>query len=113
MAAHHHPQARAAGVDCIDITKITRHSISLFTQLPEARKEAEVLLAAFVETLSRHYLDAEVENSYYADLSPHYADAPTPWLSALIWYCNQHPLIEAGLSENQPPDPSSPSAMVG
>ncbi|KAI0217529.1 hypothetical protein L0F63_000765, partial [Massospora cicadina] len=77
------------------------------------RHKAEVLLAAFVETLSRHYLDAEVENSYYADLSPHYADAPTPWLSALIWYCNQHPLIEAGLSENQPPDPSSPSAMVG
>ncbi|KAI0244019.1 hypothetical protein L0F63_003679 [Massospora cicadina] len=72
------------------------------TQLPEARKEAEVLLAAFVETLSRHYLDAEVENSYYADLSPHYADAPTPWLSALIWYCNQHPLIEAGLSETNP-----------
>ncbi|KAI0239040.1 hypothetical protein L0F63_004812 [Massospora cicadina] len=95
------------------MAKITRHSFSLFTQLPEARKEAEVLLAAFVETLSRHYLDAEVENSYYADLSPHYADAPTPWLSALIWYCNQHPLIEADLSENQPPDPSSPSAMVG
>ncbi|KAI0243758.1 hypothetical protein L0F63_000835 [Massospora cicadina] len=93
--------------------KITRHSISLFTQLPEARKEAEVLLAAFVETLSHHCLDAEVENSYYADLSPHYADAPTPWLSALIRYCNQHPLIEVGLSENQPPDPSSPSAMVG
>ncbi|KAI0219841.1 hypothetical protein L0F63_007175 [Massospora cicadina] len=93
--------------------KITRHSISLFTQLSEARKEAEVLLAAFVETLSHHYLDAEVENSYYADLSPHYADAPTPWLSALIWYCNQHPLIEVGLSENQPPDPSSPSAIVG
>ncbi|KAI0236417.1 hypothetical protein L0F63_003280 [Massospora cicadina] len=45
--------------------------------------------------------------------NPHYADAPTPWLSALIRYCNQHPLIEAGLSENQPPDPSSPSAMVG
>ncbi|KAI0229603.1 hypothetical protein L0F63_003717 [Massospora cicadina] len=82
--------------------KITRHGISLFTQLPEARKEAEVLLAAFVETLSCHYLDAEVENSYYADLSPHYADAPTPWLSALIWYCNQHPLIEAGLSETNP-----------
>ncbi|KAI0243546.1 hypothetical protein L0F63_005213, partial [Massospora cicadina] len=93
--------------------KITRHSIALFTQLPEARKEAEVLLTAFVETLSHHYLDAEVENSYYADLSPHYADAPTPWLSALIWYCDQHPLNEVGLSENQPPDPSSPSAMVG
>ncbi|KAI0244143.1 hypothetical protein L0F63_001191, partial [Massospora cicadina] len=45
--------------------KITHHSISLFTQLPEARKEAEVLLAAFVETLSCHYLDAEEENSYY------------------------------------------------
>ncbi|KAI0239982.1 DNA topoisomerase 2 [Massospora cicadina] len=88
--------------------KITRHSISLFTQLPEARKEAEVLLTAFVETLSHHYLDAEVENSYYADLSPHYADAPTPWLSALIRYCNQHPLIEAGLSENQPPTPPHP-----
>ncbi|KAI0243910.1 hypothetical protein L0F63_006077 [Massospora cicadina] len=93
--------------------KITRHSISLFTQFPEARKEAEVLLAAFVEILSYHYLDTEVKNSYYADLSPHYADAPTPWLSALIRYCNQHPLIEVGLSENQPPDPSSPSAMVG
>ncbi|KAI0221383.1 hypothetical protein L0F63_002283 [Massospora cicadina] len=88
--------------------KITRHSISLFTQLPEARKEAEVLLAAFVETLSHHYLDAEVENSYYADLSPHYADAPTPWLSALIRYCNQHPLIEEGLSENQPLTPPHP-----
>ncbi|KAI0244155.1 hypothetical protein L0F63_000859 [Massospora cicadina] len=80
--------------------KITHHSISLFTQLPEARKEAEVHLTAFVETLSHHYLDAEVENSYYADLSPHYADAPMPWLSALIWYCNQHPLIKVGLSEN-------------
>ncbi|KAI0221701.1 hypothetical protein L0F63_000171 [Massospora cicadina] len=67
--------------------KITRHSISLFIQLPEAHKEAEVLLAAFVETLSHHYLDAEKENSYYADLNSHYADAPTPWLSALIWYC--------------------------
>ncbi|KAI0224077.1 hypothetical protein L0F63_000628 [Massospora cicadina] len=74
--------------------KITHHSISLFTQLPEACKEAE-------------------ENSYYADLNPHYADAPTLWLSALIWYCNQHPMIEVGLSENQPPNPSSPSAMVG
>ncbi|KAI0217337.1 hypothetical protein L0F63_002218 [Massospora cicadina] len=93
--------------------KITCHSISLFTQLPEAHKEAEVLLAAFVETLSCHYLNEEVGNSYYAELHPHYADAPTPWLSALIWYCNQHPLIEVGLSENQPPDPSSPSAMVG
>ncbi|KAI0244706.1 hypothetical protein L0F63_004187 [Massospora cicadina] len=93
--------------------KITHHCISLFTQLPEAHKEAEILLAAFVESLSHHYLDEEVENSYYADLHPHYADAPTPWLSALIQYCNQHPMIEAGLSENQPPDPSSPSAMVG
>ncbi|KAI0223993.1 hypothetical protein L0F63_001066 [Massospora cicadina] len=93
--------------------KITHHSISLFTQLSEARKETEVLLAAFVETLSHHYLDAEEENSYYADLNPHYVDASTPWLSALIWYCKQHPLIEVGLSENQPPDPSSPSAMVG
>ncbi|KAI0226516.1 hypothetical protein L0F63_001248, partial [Massospora cicadina] len=64
--------------------KITCHSISLFTQLPEACKEAEVLLAAFVETLSHHYLDVEEENSYYADLNPHYVDAPTPWLSALI-----------------------------
>ncbi|KAI0220187.1 hypothetical protein L0F63_006694, partial [Massospora cicadina] len=87
-------------------------NISLFTQLPEACKEAEVLLTAFVETLSHHYLDAEEENSYYTDLNPHYVDAPTPWLSALIWYCNQHPLIEVGLSENQPPNPSSPSAMV-
>ncbi|KAI0233239.1 hypothetical protein L0F63_003495 [Massospora cicadina] len=77
----------------------------LFTQLPEARKEAEVLLAAFVESPSHHYLDEEVENSYYTDLHPHYADAPTPWLSALIWYCNQHPMIEAGLSENQPSYP--------
>ncbi|KAI0231643.1 hypothetical protein L0F63_006734, partial [Massospora cicadina] len=88
--------------------KITRHSISLFTQLPEARKEAEVLLTAFVETLSHHYLDAEEENSYYADLNPHYVDAPTPWLSALIQYCNQHPLIKVGLSENQPLTPPHP-----
>ncbi|KAI0225079.1 hypothetical protein L0F63_004603 [Massospora cicadina] len=94
-------------------SKITCHSISLFTQLPEAHKEAEVLLAAFIETLSHHYLDAEEGNSYYADLNPHYVDAPTPWLSALIQHCNQHPLIEVGLSEKQPPNPSSPSAMVG
>ncbi|KAI0244555.1 hypothetical protein L0F63_007092 [Massospora cicadina] len=88
--------------------KITHHSISLFTQLPEARKESEILLAAFVESLSHHYLDEEVENSYYADLHPQYADAPTPWLSALIWYCNQHPMIKKGLSENQPLTPSHP-----
>ncbi|KAI0244379.1 hypothetical protein L0F63_003580, partial [Massospora cicadina] len=79
-----------------------------FHPTSEARKEAEVLLAAFVETLSHHYLDEEVENSYYADFSPHYVDAPTPWLSALIRYCNQHPLIKAGLSENQPPTPPHP-----
>ncbi|KAI0243556.1 hypothetical protein L0F63_005029, partial [Massospora cicadina] len=78
--------------------KITRHT----------HKEAEVLLVAFVETLSHHYLDAEEENSYYTDLNPHYADAPTPWLSALIWYCNEHPLIEVGLSENQSPTPPHP-----
>ncbi|KAI0223005.1 hypothetical protein L0F63_005967, partial [Massospora cicadina] len=63
--------------------KITCHSTSLFTQLPEACKEAEVLLAAFVKTLSHHYLDKEVENSYYADLHPHYVDAPTP--GSLLW----------------------------
>ncbi|KAI0221568.1 hypothetical protein L0F63_001172 [Massospora cicadina] len=71
-------------------------------------KESKVFLAAFVETLSCHYLDEEVENSYYTDLHPHYVDAPIPWLSALIWYCNQHPLIEVGLSENQHPDPPHP-----
>ncbi|KAI0229271.1 hypothetical protein L0F63_004416 [Massospora cicadina] len=79
--------------------KINCHSIFLSTQLPEA---------PFVETLSHHYLDAEEENSYYADLNPHYADAPKPWLSALIQYCNQHPLIEVGLSENQPLTPPHP-----
>ncbi|KAI0226583.1 hypothetical protein L0F63_000227 [Massospora cicadina] len=88
--------------------KITCHSVSLFAQLPKAHKEAEILLAAFVESLSHHHLDEEVENSYYADLHPHYVDAPTPWLSALIWYCNQHPMIGEGLSEDQPLTPPHP-----
>ncbi|KAI0230074.1 hypothetical protein L0F63_002287, partial [Massospora cicadina] len=48
-------------------------------------------LFAFVESLSHHHLDKE--------------------LSALVQYCNQHPMIGAGLSEDQPPDHSSPSAM--
>ncbi|KAI0243490.1 hypothetical protein L0F63_006294, partial [Massospora cicadina] len=37
--------------------------------------------------------------------SRHYAHAPTPWLSALIRYFNQNPMIEAHMSEDQPPDP--------
>ncbi|KAI0243521.1 hypothetical protein L0F63_005684, partial [Massospora cicadina] len=88
--------------------KITHHSISLFAQLPKARKEAEVLVAAFVEVLYHANLNDEVENSYYTNFHPHYEDAPTPWLSALIHYFNQNPMIRAHLSEDQPPDPPHP-----
>ncbi|KAI0243715.1 hypothetical protein L0F63_001710 [Massospora cicadina] len=92
--------------------KITRHNISLFAQLPEAHKEAEIHVVAFVEVLYHANPNEEVENSYYTDFHPNYVDAPTPWLYTLICYFNQNPMIEAHMSEDQPPTPSL-SAMVG
>ncbi|KAI0244703.1 hypothetical protein L0F63_004258, partial [Massospora cicadina] len=88
--------------------KITCHIISLFAQLPKAHKEAEILVAAFVEVFYHANLNEEVENLYYTNFHPHYMDAPTPWISTLIHFFNQNPMIEAHISEDQPPDPPHP-----
>ncbi|KAI0225532.1 hypothetical protein L0F63_000034 [Massospora cicadina] len=52
------------------------------------------------------------ESSYYTAIHPHYADAPTPWISAFVHLNKQNDIVIADMSTENPPDPLSPSAMV-
>ncbi|KAI0244823.1 RNA recognition motif-containing protein [Massospora cicadina] len=98
MAAHEKLKKRP-------VTEEIEASPTKVTQLvsKKPRKEAEILVTAFVEALYCANLNEEVENSYYTDFHPYYVDAPTPWLSVSICYFNQNPMIEWVSGFHSPP----------
>ncbi|KAI0235943.1 hypothetical protein L0F63_004976 [Massospora cicadina] len=86
-------------------SQATHASLASLSHLPALRNKVEATLAKYIGNLLMY--DQFLKQPLVSDLAPHVADHPTHLLSSLA-----HALAnEAYETENEPPNPPSPSAM--